>query len=82
MMSILIALVLDIGVGCHAKSLQSCLTLCNPMDCSLPGFSVYGILQARIPNWVTMPSFRGSSQHKDRTIVSRVSCTGRQVLYY
>ena len=30
----------------HAKSLQSCLTLCNPMDCSLPGFSVYGILQA------------------------------------
>ena len=34
MMSTLIALVLDIGVGCHAKSLQSCLTLCNPMDCS------------------------------------------------
>ena len=32
----------------HAKSLQSCLTVCNPMDCSLPGSSVHGILQARI----------------------------------
>ena len=31
----------------HAKSLQSCPTLCNPMDCSLPGSSVHGILQAR-----------------------------------
>ena len=44
-----------------AKSLQSCLTLCNPMDCSLPGSSVYGILQARILEWVAMAS-RGSSQ--------------------
>ena len=32
----------------HAKSLQSCPTLCDPMDCSLPGYSVHGILQARI----------------------------------
>ena len=39
-----------------AKSLQSCLTLCNPMDCSLPGSSVHGILQARILEWVAMPS--------------------------
>ena len=44
-----------------AKSLQSCLTLCNPMDCSLTGCSVYGILQARILEWVAMPSFKGSS---------------------
>ena len=36
----------------YAKSLQSCLTLCNPMDCSPPGFSVHGILQARILEWV------------------------------
>ena len=33
------------------KSLQSCLTLCDPMDCSLPGFSVPGILQARTLEW-------------------------------
>ena len=39
----------------HAKSLQSCLTLCDFMDCSLSGFSVHGILQARILEWVTIP---------------------------
>ena len=44
-----------------AKSLQSCLTLCDPMDCSLTGSSVHGILQARILEWDTMPSSRGSS---------------------
>ena len=37
-----------------AKSLQSCPTLCDPMDCSLPGFSVHGILQARTPEWVAI----------------------------
>ena len=41
----------------NAKSLQSCLTLRNPMDCSSPGFSIHGILQARILEWVTMPSW-------------------------
>ena len=40
---------------------QLCPTLCNPMDCSPPGFSVHGILQARIPEWVTIPFSRGSS---------------------
>ena len=45
----------------RAKSFQSCLTLCDPVDCSLPGSSVYGILQARILEWVAMTSFRGSS---------------------
>ena len=40
---------------------QSCLTLCDPMDCSLPGFSVHGILQARILEWVTISFFKGSS---------------------
>ena len=44
-----------------AKSLQSCPTLCNPMDCSPPGSSAHGILQARILEWVSMPSSRGSS---------------------
>ena len=37
-----------------AKSLQSCQTLCDPMDCSLPGFSVHGILQARTLEWVAI----------------------------
>ena len=45
----------------HDKSLQLCLTLCDPMDCSLLGSSVHGILQARILEWVAMPSCRGSS---------------------
>ena len=40
---------------------QSCLTLCDSMDCSPPGSSVHGILQARILEWVAMPSTRGSS---------------------
>ena len=38
----------------HAKSLQSYLTLCDPMDCSLPGSSVHGVLQARILEWVAL----------------------------
>ena len=42
----------------HAKSLQSCLTLCDPMDCSPPGFSVHGILQVRILEQVATPSSR------------------------
>ena len=46
---------------------QLCLTLCNPMDCSLPGFSVHGILQARILEWVTISFSRGSSRPRDRT---------------
>ena len=45
----------------HAESVQSCLTLCNPMDYSLPGSSVHGISQARILEWVALPSSRGSS---------------------
>ena len=45
----------------HAKSFQSCLTLREPMDSSLPGFSVHEILQARILEWVVMPFSRGLS---------------------
>ena len=55
------------GVCISAKSLQSCPTLCNPMDCSLPGSSVHGILQARILEGVAMPSSRGSSQDPTHT---------------
>ena len=44
---------------------QSCLTLCDPMDCSPPGSSVHGILQARILEWVAISFSRGSSQPRD-----------------
>ena len=49
---------------------QSCLTLCDPMDCSLPCSSVHGIIQARILVWIAMPSCKGSSQPRDRTQAS------------
>ena len=42
-----------------ANSLQSCLTLCDPMHCSPPDSSVHGVLQARILEWVAMPASRG-----------------------
>ena len=57
------------------QSLQSCLILCNPMDCSPPGSSVHGILQAGILEWVAMPSSRGSSRLRDRNHVS--CCAGK-----
>ena len=44
---------------------QLCPTLCDSMDCSPPGFSVYGILQASILEWVEIPSSRGSSGPKN-----------------
>ena len=55
------------------KVAQSCLTLCNPMDCSLPGSSVRGLFQARILEWVAISFSRGSSQHRDRTQVSCIA---------
>ena len=53
-----------------APLLQSCLSLCNPKDCSPPGSSVHGILQARILEQVAMPSSRGSSRSRDQTWIS------------
>ena len=52
---------------------QSYPTLCDPMDCCLPGSSVHGILQARILEWVAISFSRGSSRPRDRTWVSRIS---------
>ena len=52
---------------------QACLTLCDSMDCSLPGSFVHGIVQARILEWVAIPSSRGSSQPRDRTWVSCIA---------
>ena len=46
---------------------QSCPALCNPMDCSLPGSSVCGLLQARILEWIAIPFSRGSSQSRNQT---------------
>ena len=58
---------------------QLWLTLCDPMDCSPPGSSVDGILQARILQWVAIPFSRASSRPRFWT---RVSCIGRQILYH
>ena len=69
--------------GCvhvRAKSLQSCPTLCDPVDCSLPGSSVHGILQAKILEQPAIPSSRGSSQPRDQTFISYVFGICRQVL--
>ena len=54
----------------HAKSLQSCPTLCNPVDCSPSGCSVHGIFQARILEWVAISFSRGSSRPRDQTCIS------------
>ena len=53
----------------YSEVTQSCLTLCDPMDCSLSGSSVHGIFQARVLEWVAISFFRGSSQPRDRTQV-------------
>ena len=67
------------GLPVKVEVTQSCPTLCDPMDCSLPVFSVHGILQARILEWVAISFSRGSSQPRDG---SQVSCICRQVLYH
>ena len=61
---------------------QSCLTLCGPMDCSLPGSSVHENFQTRTLEWVAISYSRGFSQPRNWTCVSRVSCNGRWVLYH
>ena len=58
---------------CCAKSLPSFLILCSLMDWSPPGSSVHGIPQARILEWVAMPSSRGLSQPRDQTHTSSIS---------
>ena len=52
---------------------QSCQVLCNPKDCNPPGFSVLGILQARILEWFAMPFSSGSSRPRDQTQVSSIA---------
>ena len=62
-----------LGICVSMKVAQSCPTLCDSLDCSLPRSSVHGILQARILEWVAFPFSRGSSQPRDQTQVSRIA---------
>ena len=56
-------------VCCCCLLAQPCLTHCDPMDCSPPGSSVHGILQARTLEWVAMPSSKGSSQPRSPALL-------------
>ena len=70
---------------CCCSVIRSCLVSDSLWPHGLyspPGSSVHGILQARILEWVAMPSSRGSSQSMNRTYVSCISCIGRRVLYH
>ena len=59
------AALIYIRVRCVCPVTQSCPTLCDPMDCRPPGLSVYGVLQARVVEWVPTSSSRGSSRPRD-----------------
>ena len=72
---------MGVGLGVHVPTCaRDQSTPWDPMDCSRPGSSVHGIFQARILEWVAISFSRGTSQPRDRTWVSCVSCTGRQIL--
>ena len=60
-------------IMCVLATQSLSLTLCDPMDYSLPGSSVHGILQIRILEWVAYPFYRGSSQPRDQTQVSHIA---------
>ena len=62
--------------------IQSCPTLFNPRDCSLPDSSAHAILQARIIQWVAICFSRRSSWSRDQTCISCVFCIGIQILYH
>ena len=64
--------------GKESEVVQSCPTLCDPIDCCLPGSSVHGIFQARVLEWVAISFSRGSSQPRDRTWISHIA--GRHIL--
>ena len=74
--------------SCDSLNVTACMhtqsrpTLCNPMDCSLPGSSVQGILQASVLKWVAISYSRGSSRPRYRNCMSCVSCIGRWILYH
>ena len=74
--------VVSIAYEVCAQSFQTRLTLCDPIDCSPPGSSVSGILQARILEWVAVPSSRGPSQPRDQTLVCLCLLNCRQIPYH
>ena len=65
--------ILLLKVKSESEVAQSCPTLCDPMDWSLPGSSIRGIFQARTLEWVAISFSRGSSKPRDRTHVSRIA---------
>ena len=70
----------DVPHMCSVTKL--CLTLCDPMDCSPPGSSVHGFPRQELLEQVAISYSRGSSQPKDWTHVSGISCIGRWILYH
>ena len=66
---------------CMSTVTQSCPTLCNPVDYSLPGPSVHETFQAKILEWVAISYSKESSQLRDQTHVSCVSCSGREIFF-
>ena len=71
--------IVSVGLMCAAaaKSLQSCPTLCDPIDGSPPGSSIHGIFQARTLEYVAIPSFRRSALPRDQNCISSI---GRHIL--
>ena len=67
------------SILCVSVRDQSRLTLCDPMDCNLPGSSILGIIQARVLEWVAISFSRGSSPSRDWT---HISCIGRRIFYH
>ena len=67
-----------------AKSLQSCLTLCDPVDCSLPGFPIHGIFQARVLEWgaiaFSMTNLDSILKSRDITLLTKV-CLGKAMVF-
>ena len=73
---------LYIYICCVVQLLSHVQLFWDPIECNLPGSSVHGIFQARILEWVAIFSSRGSSQVRDQTCISYVSCISRQILYH
>ena len=65
--------IFSIGLKKWSEVAQSCSTLCDPMDCSLPGYPVHGIFQAIVLEWIAISFSRGSSQPRDPTQVSCIA---------
>ena len=65
---------------CVCMCVQSCLALCDPMNCSPSGSPVHGIFQARILEYVAISSSRGSSPPRDKPLISCISCPGKRIL--